>query len=222
MANKSAVQAHDLPATINTLQRSDCDPIGFVVGINYHHQPRCLLLAIRLFSFGYRVWLQSGECTLSENIKKIIHQYQRKIEKGLSPMRKGQQTAYNHAGLKMLSVYADYQRWLYGLGDGDALYDHPQFETYKLLSAPLSRCGYITPHSAERMAAAGIHSLHQMLLTLTYPEMRMLGYLSHKEAARLFPRLQRLGVFPIVGKREILVTADQLLDAIYELKHGAA
>jgi hypothetical protein len=51
--------------------------------------------------------------------------------------------------------------------------------------------------------------------------MRILGYLSHREAARLFPRLQRLGVFPIVEKREIQVTADQLFDAIYEAKYGA-
>ncbi|NJO24797.1 MAG: hypothetical protein HC867_01925 [Bacteroidia bacterium] len=46
--------------------------------------------------------------------------------------------------------------------------------------------------------------------------MRERVYISKKEAQKLFPRLYRLDVLPIVEEKELIVTADQLFDAVFE------
>lgn len=217
MAQKQALDLCALPTTFDRPQRTGLDVIGFADGIDYQSQPRILIVVMRLFSFGFGAWVQSGTCSLPDTIKKIIYTYQTALKNGIAPVHHELRYRYNRAGLRMLHYYADYQHWLYDLDESHDLYAVPVFEKYRLLSAPLKLCPYITAHSAARMIAAGIYSLHQMLLTLTYPQMRMLGYMSRKDAARLFPRLQRLGVYPHVDAGEILITADEMFDAIYEL-----
>jgi hypothetical protein len=203
--------------TSEIFQLTANDPISFALSVDYHTQPRYLILAMRLMSFGYSDWLSSGECTLPETVKKIIRHYQEILADNPGSFNTDRKNTYNRAGLKMLNHYPDYQHWLYHLDGFEELYNSPYYEKYRLISSPLTRCPYITKDSAERMRYAGIYSLHQMLLTLTYPQMRERGYISKKEAQKLFPRLKRLGVFPVVEVRELIVSADQLFDAVYEL-----
>jgi hypothetical protein len=202
--------------TPETLQLSEYHLIISTNSVDYHTQPRYLLLAMRLMSFGYAVWVRSGECKLPETVKKIIRHYRETLCENPETFQSDLKHPYNRAGLKMLNHYADYQHWLFSLAASNELYNSPHYEKYRLLSAPLKRCPYITKDSAERMRFAGVYSLHQMLLTLTYPQMRERAYISKKEAQKLFPRLYRLGVLPIVEEKELIVTADQLFDAVFE------
>lgn len=67
------------------------------------------------------------------------------------------------------------------------------------------------------MREQGIFSLHQLLLTLTYPEIRMLGLWTATEAARLMPRLMALRMIPATEHQYLIITADEALDYTHDL-----
>ncbi|MCU0435440.1 MAG: hypothetical protein MUC87_18425 [Bacteroidia bacterium] len=217
MTNQKKLSKSPRSATTEIQQHSVNELIKLTIGIDYEIQPRYLLLAMRLMSFGYSTWLHSPKCKLPETYKKVIRHYRDTLNDNPDLFQNTRLNGYNRAGLNILNYYPDYQNWLYSLTDSEELYHSPHYEKYRLISSPLKFCPYLTKESAIRMRNAGIYSLYQMLLTLTYPEIRERAYISKKEAQKLFPRLYRLGLLPAAEKKDLIVSADQLSDAVFEL-----
>jgi hypothetical protein len=173
--------------------------------------PRFVFLMVRLYSFGYTQWVQSAYCPLPEFVKKTVPHLD---DAAFCATNRSLVVSTARA---MFAHYPAYQHWLCGISPRHAQTTQTEFEKYRFLSAPIGQIKGLCKTSKARMHEQGILSLHQLLLTMTYPEIRMLALWTASEAERLLPRFIAFGMIPAAAHHDLIITADQVLDYTHDL-----
>lgn len=199
------IHSPDLAATF----AQDADDEDFVP--NDGSLPRFVFLMLRLVSFGYAEWVRSAYCPLPEFVKKTIPQLD---DAAFCAANRAMVVSTARA---LYAFYPAYQNWLCGASPRHALALQAEWDKYRFLSAPIDQIKGLCKTSKARMREQGILSLHQLLLTLTYPEIRMQGLWTAAEAERLIPRLIDLRMVPSAEQRFLIITADAAMDYMYDL-----
>ncbi len=173
--------------------------------------PRFVFLMLRLVGFGYAEWVQSAHCPLPEFVKKTIPQLD---DATFCAANRAMVVSTARA---LFVFYPAYQNWLCNVSSRHALASQAEWDKYRFLSAPIDQIKGLCKTSKARMREQGIFSLHQLLLTLTYPEIRMLGLWTATEAERLMPSLIAMHMIPAAEHRQLIITADEVFDYTHDL-----
>jgi hypothetical protein len=177
---------------------------------NSDNLPRFVFLMMRLFAFGYTDWVQAPNCPLPDFAKDCV--------------RRLDDAAFCTKNVTMVIVtvralfmhYPPYQRWLCDLPATHPLAQKAEYAKHRFLSMPIDRVKGLCKTSRAQLGQNGMYSLHYMLLTTTYQEIRMNGFWTNTEAERFVPHLMALRMIPATDRAALIVPADEALEYIHD------
>jgi hypothetical protein len=200
----------ELPPTFIFTYQNENQQLSSGFQLEQDTPPRFLFLALRLVAFGYSHWLNSPGCPVPKKLKNVIRHYSDIGEPCTWSVSDRHGLNYNLAGLALFELYPHYQTWLAELSPAHPLAQNSGFTKYRLLSAPVKRIPRLSREGQHRLQLYGMRSLHQLLFTFTYPQMRAQGVLNYADAARLIPLLFRFGEIPAADEQELILTYGEL------------
>ncbi|MCU0433150.1 MAG: hypothetical protein MUC87_06845 [Bacteroidia bacterium] len=173
--------------------------------------PRFIFLLLRLFSFGYADWMQQPGCPLPEFAKNTV----RRLDDTVFCAENAPMVTATARAL--FAHYPVYQRWLTALPPSHPLALKNEYAKYRFLSMPIDRVKGLCKTSKANLRRHGVPSLHYMLLAYTYQEIRLNGFCTATEAARLLPQITAFKINFAVDRMDLLLPADEALEFTYDL-----